>query len=93
MWFVNQQGKLTDKDAARLSEEEWDLLADIVDIIGMFRPLTVSLEKAGDAAIVHVLPQLLRLTTKVMHKPAETAVAHSGRSIDEFAAKFGVDPK
>lgn len=69
------------------------MLADIVDIIGMFRPLTVSLEKAGDAAIVHVLPQLLRLTTKVVHKPAETAVAHSGRTVDELAAKFGVGAK
>lgn len=61
--------------------------------MGMFRPLTVSLEKAGDAAIVHVLPQLLRLTTKSIHKPAETALAHSGRTVPELAAKYGVSVK
>lgn len=53
MWYV-QSG--VDKEAEKLSAEEWLSLCDIVEILGLFRPLTVSLEKAGDAAIVHLLP-------------------------------------
>lgn len=53
MWYVTAG---TDKDADKLSEDEWHSLCDIVDILGLFRPLTVSIEKAGDAAIVHLLP-------------------------------------
>ena len=55
MWFaVGHDHK--DKDLDRLSVKEWVVIGDIVDMLGMFRPLTVSLEKAGDAAIVHLLP-------------------------------------
>lgn len=42
--------------AGKLTDEEWLKIEEIVDMLGMFRPLTVSLEKAGDAAIFRLLP-------------------------------------
>ncbi len=53
MWYVSNEGE---KEAEKLTHFEWALVAEIVDILGIFKPLTVSLEKAGDAAIVHLLP-------------------------------------
>lgn len=55
IWYVAQGGG-ADKDAERLTNYEWRTLADVVDVLGMFKPLTVSLEKAGEAGIVHILP-------------------------------------
>ena len=86
MWYVSASG---DREAEKLTQDEWYALCDITDILGIFRPLTVSLEKAGDAAIVHLLPQVLRLTTKLIHKPAETSHMHSGRTITDIARRLG----
>lgn len=86
MWYVSSTA---DKEADKLSIDDWCMLGDIVDILGIFRPLTVSLEIAGDAAIVHLLPQVLRLTTKLIRKPAETAHLHSGRSIGDISRTLG----
>ena len=57
-------------------------------MLGMFKPLSVSLEKKGNAAVCHLLPQLLRLCTKVIRKPAEHAAAHSGRTVADIANKM-----
>ena len=64
---------------------------DVVDMLGPFKPLTTSLEAAGQGAIVHVLPQLLRLTTRVLLRPAETAHLYSGRSVKYLAMRYKVD--
>ena len=55
MWFaVGHDHKDTDLD--QLLVKEWVVIGDVVDMLGMCRPLTFSLEKAGDAVIDHLLP-------------------------------------
>ncbi len=39
-------------------------MADVVDILGLFKPLTMLLEAQEEPGVVHVLPKLVRLLAK-----------------------------
>ena len=93
MFYVKYGDELKEGDASRLTDEQWVLVMDLVDMLGPFKPLTTSLKVAGEGAIVHVLPQLLYLTTKELARPAKMAYKYSGRSVESLAARFRVDTK
>ena len=40
MFFAKHGGELKDTDAERLSPEDWVKVADVVDMLGPFKPLT-----------------------------------------------------
>lgn len=90
MFFVKYGTYLKESDPQRLTEEEWTIVMDVVDMLGPFKPHTTSMEVEGQGAIVHVLPQLLRLTCRVLTKPAATAHKYSGRTTSFLATKFKV---
>lgn len=63
-----------------ISTTEWRLLFDILDILGMFRDLTIKLQSVTTPTIVYLLPQFLRLCTRYLPNPWREASRYSGRS-------------
>lgn len=62
--------------------DDWRIIGDILDIIGIFKPLTVALQSLDCVGIVYLLPKLLNLLTTKLKRPAKGAHQFSGRSID-----------
>lgn len=52
VWFV-QHNQLDD---SRLNTNEWMGVCDILDILGLFKDLTVALQSRTEPAIVYLLP-------------------------------------
>lgn len=52
MWFARHDTA----SEQRLDAAEWRLLFDIVDVLGLFRDLTIKLQSVSTPTIVYLMP-------------------------------------
>ncbi len=90
-WFVVHGDTLKPEDPDMLTPQEWRAIMDVSDVLGLVTPITRELEKAADPGIVYVLPTLLALLTKGLHKAPDTAISFSGRLKATIAISMGKD--
>ena len=87
IWYTKQGKNAT---AEKLTDEDWDHIGDMVDILGAFKPLTIDLQDRTKPHIVHLLPELLSLLTSKLQKPSRSSSRFSGRSLEDYQTLCGL---
>ncbi len=83
-WYVRHGKEAT---ATRLTDEQWECISDLVDVLGVFKDFTLLMQGRDVDGVVHLLPQLLRILCNQLVRPAKYASRFSGRSLDDYGQR------
>ena len=65
MWFLQHNPT----GSNRLNTDEWIKIYDIIDVLGVYKDITIQLQARKEPTIVYLLPQLLRVNVKYLVNP------------------------